>query len=428
MNIKQLEKGGRNMDKQNYKTVPISRQMVWESYLQVRKKGKAAGVDGISQEKFDENLKDNLYKLWNRLTSGSYYPPAVRQVEIEKENGGTRKLGIPTISDRIAQTVIKREIEERLEEEFEESSYGYRRGRSAHDALKKVKENVKKKSWLVDLDIKGFFDNLDHELLKLAIERHVEEKWIKMYIKRWLEVSIQKEGEIEEKKVGKGISQGGVISPVLSNLYLHYTLDKWLKNKYPEVELIRYSDDGVIHCKTKEKAEEVLEAVRKRLKECRLELHPEKTKIVYCKRERRGGNYPIVKFDFLGHSFKPKMLKSKYGFYLEYVSSMSNKAKQKIQNILRKMEIHRWSRYKIEEIAEKLNPKLRGWINYYGKHGGHDIRSLFRGLDHRLMKWLLKRYKKLKGRKKVGYKVLKRIRREYPNILEHWKKNCSSLS
>jgi len=412
------------MKRQNYKTIPITRQMVWEAYVEVKKGGKAAGVDGVSQKQFAKELKNNLYKVWNRLTSGSYFPPAVKRVEIAKENGKKRELGIPTVGDRVAQMVIKRYIEERLEKEFEESSYGYRPGRSAHEALAKVRENVWEKKWVIDLDIKGFFDNLDHGLLRKGLERHVEEKWVKMYIERWLKAPIEtKEGKVEERE-GRGVPQGGVISPLLSNLYLHYVLDKWIKQKYPKVRMVRYSDDAIVHCDTKEEAEEVKEAIRKRVEECKLELHPEKTKIVYCK---GGKEYPIIKFDFLGYSFQPRTKMTKKGLFTGYDCAVSKKSRKKIVEEIRKTDCHRWSTETLEDLGRKLNPKLRGWINYYGKYGKNELTKVMRRLDHRLVKWVLKRYKKLKRGMRAGYKMLAKLKRENPKVLAHWDLGFTNL-
>ncbi len=415
------------MNKQDYKTIPITKRMVFEAYKMAKKGGKTGGVDGVDMKSYDEDLENNLYKLWNRLTSGSYFPSAVKRVMIPKGNGESRPLGIPTINDRIAQMVIKHHIEDRLEEEFENASYGYRKGRSAHDALTQVRLNVRKRSWVIDLDIKGFFDNMDHELLKRALDLHVEEKWVKMYITRWLEAAIElRDGTLEEN-AGIGVPQGGVISPILSNLFLHYALDKWLKQKYPEVVLVRYSDDVIVHCNTKEEAEKILEVIANRMQECKLNVHSTKTKIVFCKRIGRHSEHSIVKFDFLGYSFQPRTKKSRFGLFLGYDCEISNESRKKIRGELKKMEIHRWSSYTILEISRRLNPKLRGWINYYGKFGKYGLRRVFRNLDHRLVKWVMKRYKNLRGRIKKGYNALKKLKGKHPEVFEHWKVGLTDL-
>ena len=290
------------------KTVPISKEMVRAAYRKVKSNQGSAGVDRESLEEFQQDLSGNLYKIWNRLASGSYHPQPVKEVEIPKANGGKRKLGIPTVSDRIAQQVIKSYLEPRLEAVFHEDSYGYRPLKSAHQAIKQVQENVRTYSWVVDMDIKSFFDEVDHELLMKALDRHVSEKWVKLYIRRWLESPVQtKDGRLLQKQ-GKGTPQGGVISPLLANLYLHYVLDRWLELHYPTVAFVRYADDVVVHCQSEEQAQEVLQGIRARLQECHLSLNETKTKILYCKdyRKKEKKEYGN-KFDFLGFSFQPRM-------------------------------------------------------------------------------------------------------------------------
>jgi RNA-directed DNA polymerase len=281
------------------KSIPISRQMVWEAYQKVRSNKGSAGLDEISMATFDAKRSKYLYKLWNRLASGSYFPPPVKEVEIPKKDGSIRKLGIPTVSDRVGQMVVKIYIEPRLEKEFSPNSYGYRPHKNAHQALTKVRENCWKQDWVIDLDIKGFFDNIDHNKLTLALEKHVPENWVKLYIKRWLEAPVFTASGITVQKQGKGTPQGGVISPLLANLFLHYAFDKWLEKTDKRVVFSRYADDIIIHCKSKAHAEQLLQLVQSRMEAVGLELHPEKTKIVYCRDHRRKGKYPTVKFDLL---------------------------------------------------------------------------------------------------------------------------------
>jgi len=379
-------------------------------------------------EKFEEKLGGNPYKIWNRLTSGSYFPPAVRRVEINKIGGGKRPLGIPTVGDRISQMVIKDIIEARLEKIFQANSYAYRKNKRSLEAVRKVREGTVKYPWLLDIDIKNFFDSIDHNLLMKALDRHVEEKWIKKYIKRWLEAPIETEAGLETKQ-GKGSSQGGVISPLLANLYLHYSLDVWLKREYPEVELVRYADDSILHCKTEEKAKEVLSSLKNRLTECKLELHPEKTKVVYTKSWKHKGGYPIVKFDFLGFTFqpRPKQDKKGKGMYLGYDGAISKKSRKRIMSELRSKRILKNTEKNLEEISKILNPKLRGWINYYSKLSKHKLQETFRKIDYGLVRWVLKKYKRLKGGIKQGYKMLRSMKRSNPTILEHWRQGLTSL-
>lgn len=405
------------------KSLPVSKTMVWQAYKKVKANKGSAGIDGISLEQFEEKLEDNLYKIWNRMASGSYFPPAVKEVEIPKKDGKVRKLGIPTVADRIAQMVIKDLVEGRFEHLFSPNSYGYRPLKRAHQALEAVKQNVRKYSWVIDLDIKGFFDNIDHELLMKAVERHVTEKWIKMYIRRWLEMPVQtKTGELIYKE-GKGTPQGGVISPLLANLFLHYVLDVWLSIKFPQISLVRYADDAVIHCRTKSEAEEVLKAINDRVSECKLELHKDKTKLAYCKDYRRKGKFSNVKFDFLGFSFHPKSLASKReeGRFLGYGMTISRDSRKKIVSSISKTKFSRRTTANIEDIANLLNPKIRGWINYYGKFCRRELNQIFRRLNWRIPKWLLNKHKRLKRSLKKAYILLRTIYKSQPNLFAHWK-------
>ena len=267
----------------------ITKRQVWEAYKRVKANKGAAGVDGQTIEKFAENLQDNLYKLWNRLTSGSYFPQPVLRVEIPKSDGGIRPLGIPTVADRIAQMVVKTYLEPELEKHFHPDSYGYRPGKSALDAVGMARQRCWKNDWVLDLDIKGFFDNIDHELMMRAVRAHTEEKWVLLYIERWLKAPIaMPDGAFIQPQ--KGTPQGGVASPLLANLFLHYAFDEWMKREYPGIPFERYADDAVCHCKSEAQAEQLKQALNVRMKDVGLELHPEKTKIVYCQDDDRQGD------------------------------------------------------------------------------------------------------------------------------------------
>lgn len=408
------------------KSLPVSKAMIWLAYKKVKVNQGSAGVDGQSLEAFEAKLSDNLYKLWNRMASGSYFPPAVREVEIPKKDGGKRKLGIPTVSDRIAQMVVKDLLEGRMEQIFHSNSYGYRPGKSAHQALEAVRQNVRDYAWVIDLDIKGFFDNIDHELLMLAVDKHVTEGWMKMYIRRWLSMPVQTVSGAIREKAGKGTPQGGVISPLLANLFLHYVLDKWLDKNHPGVKFVRYADDAIIHCRTQAEAETVLQAIDRRVKSCKLELHAGKTQIVYCRDYRRKGKYDKVKFDFLGFSFQPRSKKSKRDgrIFLGYDLAISKTSRKKIVEQIREMKLHRWTGAQIEEIAQKLNPKIAGWINYYGKFQQWELRGVFRMLHRRLTKWILNKYKQYQWSFRKGYQRLQRIRADQPGLFVHWRYTC----
>ena len=405
------------------KSVPVSKEQVWLAYKKVRSNQGSAGVDQISMEEYDAERSKHLYKLWNRIASGSYLPPPVKEGEIPKKDGKVRKLGIPTISDRVAQMVIKDYLEPRFEQIFSPHSYGYRPGKNAHQALTAVRENVRMLDWAIDLDIKGFFDNIDHEKLMLALKKHVNEKWCLMYIERWLQTPVQTiTGELVAKH-GKGTPQGGVISPLLANLFLHYAMDKWLEQTHSAVRYVRYADDAILHCKSKEQADHVLRNLNKRMRQCGLELHPEKTKLVYCRDYRRQGKYSNVKFDFLGYSFQPRTAKSKRNgeLYLGYDCAISISSKKRIAEKMRELDIDHLTHKSIVGVAQFLEPYIRGWTNYYGKFRLWEMNPLFQLLRRRLVMWARKRYKRYKTSINRAYKWLERVKEQYPTLFYQWR-------
>ena len=348
------------------KPFSIAKQEVWRAYKRVKANQGGAGVDGQTIEGFEEDLSNNLYKLWNRMSSGSYFPSPVRRVEIPKSDGRLRPLGIPTVADRVAQMVVKQHLEPQLEPHFHADSYGYRPEKSAIDAVGTTRARCWRYNWVIDLDIKGFFDNIDHDLLMLAVKRHTDCKWMLLYIQRWLEVSVQlPDGSLVERD--KGTPQGGVISPLLANLFLHYVFDKWMERKFPSIPFERYADDIICHCVSEQQAKFVLEAIRKRMAECKLELHPEKTRIVYCKNDWRKGNYAHEKFDFLGFTFRPRPSIDKNGKrFVGFNPAVSNKAQKAMRQTIRSWNLNRRTTETIEDFARMYNPVIRGWINYYG--------------------------------------------------------------
>jgi group II intron reverse transcriptase/maturase len=415
-----LDKQGRD-NGTTTKSIPITKQMVWKSYKKVRGNKGAAGIDEETIAMYEERLSDNLYILWNRMSSGSYFPPAVLEVEILKDDGRQRKLGIPTVNDRVAQQVIKSYLEPRLEAEFSPQSYGYRPLKNAHQALAQVRTNVRQYRWVIDMDISGFFDHMSHELLMKAIDRHVEEKWAKMYIKRWLEAPIEdREGGRRYRK-GEGTPQGGVISPLLSNLFLHYTFDKWIGKTYPQLSFVRYADDIIVHCDSQGEAETVLQAIKERLAACRLELNEQKTKIVYCKTANRKARFKTVKFDFLGFSFQPRTASTKEGkLFLSYDCSISRKSEKKIAATIRQSNFHCWTNSDITRIAEEFNPKIQGWITYYGKFRKYNLMRIFGLFNWRLIKWAVKRYKRFKGSMQQAGRWIRQLAKSYPGLFVHW--------
>ncbi len=375
------------------KLYDISKDDVWEAYKRVRRKRGAAGVDGESLAVFDEDLKGNLYKIWNRMSSGSYFPPPVRMVEIPKNDGKIRPLGIPTVSDRIAQTVAKMYLEPKVEPIFHPDSYGYRPGKSALDAVEVCRKRCWRSDWVIDLDIKGFFDNLDWNLLMKAVRFHTDSPWLLLYVERWLQVPVQLEnGELVERNAGT--PQGGVVSPLLANLFMHYAFDEWMKREFPNIQFERYADDAVLHCKTEKQANYVLEAVRERLKQCGLELHPEKTKIVYCKDDDRDGSYDNIKFDFLGYTFQPRLARNKWGkFFVSFLPAMSSKAAKKIRQTIREWKLGATrNNQSLEDLARLTNPIVRGWMNYYGRFYRSKCVQTLRHLNRALVTWVQRKY------------------------------------
>ena len=403
------------------KPFPVSKQMVWDAYRKVKTKGKACGVDEMSMKDFEVKLSGNLYKIWNRLASGTYFPPAVREVEIPKKDGKMRKLGIPTVGDRIAQTVVKDYMEASIDKLFHENSYGYRPLKSAHQALERARINVKQYDWVIDMDIKGFFDNISHELILKALDKVVAEKWVKMYCKRWLEMPVQKtDGTIIDKD-GRGTPQGGVISPLLANLFLHYAFDMWLAKKHPTICFERYADDIIVHCHTQNEAEEILLQITERMNQCQLELHPLKTKIVYCKDHKRTEKHKQIQFDFLGFSFQPRPTKDYRTGRIQnqFDLAISRAAQKKIVETINSFKIHKWSSGTIEEIADTLYSKLQGWISYYGKYRKWEFLNIFRRLTLRLMQWVQNKYKITSV--KESYQWLKNYQKVHPNLFAHWR-------
>lgn len=402
------------------KPFDISKGLVWEAFKRVKAKQGAAGVDGQSIAMFEEDLENNLYKLWNRLSSGSYFPPPVRRVEIPKGDGGLRALGIPTVSDRTAQMVVRMCLEPKLEPVFHTDSYAYRPGRSAIQALGVARKRCWRFDWVIDLDIRGYFDNLDHELVMRAVRRHADCKWVCLYIERWLTAPVQLEnGTIESRQ--KGTPQGGVISPVLANLFLHYAFDHWMSRHWPAIEFERYADDLVVHCRTEEEAERVLESIRERLTQCKLELHPEKTKIVYCKDDDRRGNYPLEKFDFLGFTFRARRSKNRWGkYFVNFSPAMSNKAATRVRQAMRKWHVHARSDKTLEALSRMFNPVLRGWMNYFASYYKSGVYAVFRHFNRTLMRWASRKYKRLRGHRRRAEHWLGRIARKQPGLFVHW--------
>jgi len=407
------------------KTKPfdISIEVVREAYARVKVKQGAAGVDGETIEDFEENLEKNLYQIWNRMSSGTYFPPAVRSVEIPKNDGkgGVRRLGIPTVSDRIAQTVIKLYLEPDVEPIFHQDSYGYRPNKSALDAVASARKRCWRYNWVVDLDIRAFFDTLDHELVMQLVRKHTSCRWILLYIERWLKAPIQlQDGSLQERNCGS--PQGSVISPLLSNIFMHHVFDVWMQQEIQHVPFERYADDAIAHCATENQAKYVRDRIAQRLALYKLELHPDKTRIVYCKDDDRKGSYEHEKFDFLGYEFRPRLSKNKRGkHFVNFTPAVSTKAKKRMSQEMRSWGIHLRSDKSIQDLARMFNATVQGWINYYGRFYKSELYSTLRQLNHDLEIWARKKYKRLRAHGTRAVRWLASIALREPNLFAHWR-------
>jgi len=404
------------------KPLPITKRQVWEAYKRVRANKGAAGIEGQTLTDFEANLANNLYKLWNRLASGSYHPSPVKRVEIPKDNGATRPLGIPTVVDRIAQMVVKMKLEPNLEAHFHPDSYGYRPHKSALDAVGVARQRCWRNDWVISLDIKGFFDHIDHPLLMRALRKHTQENWVLLYIERWLKAPIAfKDGTTIHPE--KGTPQGGVISPLLANLFLHYTFDLWMQRTKPSIPFERYADDIVCHCQSESEVTALKTALNHRFEQCRLTLHPTKTKIIYCKDEDRTKDYPETAFDFLGYTFRTRLSKNRYGkYFANFTPAMSNKASKRVRHEVKQLKWNLRPGDSLEDLAEECNAKVRGWITYYGRYCYSSVYKILEYIDYRLMLWATHKFKRLKGRPQKAKAWLNEVRERDPYLFVHWER------
>ncbi len=405
------------------KPFKISKRQVYEAYKAIKSNAGAAGVDRQTIEQFDADLGSNLYKIWNRMSSGSYFPPPVRAVSIPKKSGGQRILGVPTVADRVAQMVVKQHIEPKLEPIFLADSYGYRPGKSALDAVGVTRQRCWKKDWVLEFDIKGLFDNIDHDLLLRAVRKHVTCAWALLYIERWLTAPMEQEDGIRVERK-RGTPQGGVISPILANLFMHYAFDLWMARAHPHVPWCRYADDGLVHCRTEQEAEALKAELRTRLAACHLELHPAKTKVVYCKDGKRRGSYPNVKFDFLGYCFRPRLVKSSSnnGVFCGFNPAVSPTAQKAMRQAIRDLGVRRRTDWSLVDIARKINPLLQGWMNYYGRYAPSALYPMLHYVDRTLRAWAMRKFKRLKRHKVRAGRFLQRIAQKNAALFVHWRR------
>ena len=403
------------------KPFDIPKREVWEAFKKVKANQGAAGVDGQSIADFEADLSNNLYKLWNRLSSGSYFPPPVRRVDIPKANGGTRPLGIPTVADRVAQEVARRYLEPILEPVFHIDSYGYRPGKSAIEAVRTARQRCWRYDWVLDIDVKGYFDSIDWELLLKAVRRHTDCAWVLLYIERWLKAPVQMEdGSIVPRTAGT--PQGGVISPLLANLFLHYAFDMWMARNFPRIPFERYADDAICHCKSAEEARALWSVLADRFTTCKLVLHPEKTKIVYCKDANRRGDFQNQSFDFLGFTFRARRTLWQGGLPAHgFMPAASPKALKTISRTIRRWTLHHHSDKSLENLAETYNPYITGWINYFGHFYRTQLRPTLLRIDAYLIRWARRKFKRLCGRSKGARQWLARVRRANPTLFSYWR-------
>lgn len=386
-----------NMTKSMDKPFAIPKLLVWEAWRQVRANKGAAGVDGQDLDLFEADLKSNLYRIWNRMSSGTWFPPPVRAVETPKPHGdGVRLLGVPTVADRVAQTVAAMFLEPLVEPRFHQDSYGYRPGKSAHDALAVCRERCWRYDWIIDLDVQKFFDEVPWDLTVKAVEAVTDSRWVLLYVRRWLAAPLQHpDGTLVERT--KGTAQGSAISPTLANLFMHYAFDAWMARNFPDCPWERYADDSVVHCKSKQQAEYVLAAIAERMTEVGLSLHPEKTRVVYCKDGQRRGEHEHTSFSFLGHTFRARKARAKGGgYFTAFLPAISPEALKAKGDRLREMRIHRQTGLSLEDLARWLNPIVAGWMNYYGRFYRSALYPLLRRVNAYLRRWAAKKYKRLR--------------------------------
>lgn len=403
------------------KPFTIPKRLVYDAYKAVKANAGSAGVDKETIADFEANLKDNLYRIWNRMSSGTYFPPAVKAVAIPKKTGGERILGVPTVSDRIAQMVAKQIIEPELESIFLADSYGYRPGKSALDAIGVTRQRCWKYDWVLEFDIKGLFDNISHELLLKAVHKHVKCKWVLIYIERWLKAPMERNGNRIERNCGT--PQGGVISPILSNLFMHYTFDLWMGRNHPDLPWCRYADDGLIHCNTEQEAQAVMAALNARLAECGLQMHPEKTQIVYCRDGSRKERYPNVKFDFLGYTFRPRVVKNRKrnSLFVSFTPAVSGTALKSMRETTRRLNFRNRTDLSLRDIARLFNPILRGWVAYYGRYYPSALYPVYRHVNQTLVAWAMRKYRRLKRHKTRTMRLLEKVAENQPALFVHWR-------
>ncbi len=408
------------MPKPEDKPFLIPKLMVWEAWRQVKANKGAPGVDGQDLDEFEADLKDNLYKIWNRMSSGSYFPPPVRAVEVPKPHGGgVRLLGVPTIADRVAQTVVAMRLGERAEPRFHPDSYGYRPGRSQLDAVEVCRARCWKHDWAIDLDVQKFFDEVPWDLIVKAVQAVTDCRWVLLYVKRWLAAPLQyPDGILVER--GKGTPQGSAVSPILVNLFMHHAFDTWMARNHPDCPFERYADDVVVHCKSRRQAEVVLAGIATRMEHVGLRLHPDKTHVVYCKDSNRRGKHEHTSFTFLGFAFRPREARNKRGVsFTSFLPAISPEALKAKGDRLRELRIHRRTDLTLDDLVRWLNPIVAGWMHYYGRYYRTEMYPILRRVNTCLMRWAGKKYRRLRTYKRFKRWWIGLLERE-PRLFAQW--------
>ena len=402
------------------KPFEIDKRLIFEAWKKVRANQGAPGVDAVSTSLFEEQLKDNLYKLWNRMSSGSYFPGPVRGVEIPKEHGaGVRLLGVPNTADRVAQTAAAMWLEARLEPVFHRDSYGYRPGRSAHGALAACRRRCWEKDWVLDLDVRAFFDSVPHSLLLKAVAHHVREPWVLLCITRWLKAPmVMPDGTIVARE--KGTPQGSPISPILANLFMHYAFDTWMDREFPDCPFERYADDVIAHCGSEDQANRLRAAIAARLGALGLELHPVKTKIVYCKDANRRERHEHTSFAYLGYTFRGRLAQGPRGYFTGFSPAISNAARKAVGRQIRAWHLNRRSGTDLPSLAKAINPQVRGWVNYYGAFYRSELHFLAWRINEHLTRWAMAKFKRFRGKYAKAMAWLQKTYRHQPGLFAHW--------
>jgi RNA-directed DNA polymerase len=403
------------------KSFAITKRMVYEAWKRVKANRGAAGIDDETIAKFEGNLGGNLYKLWNRLSSGSYFPPPVKEVEIPKRSGGVRVLGVPTVADRIAQAVVRERLEPLLEPHFDPDSYGYRPGRSAKDAVRVTRERCWKYSWVLEFDIKGAFDNLNHDLMMKAVRKHANCRWVELYVERWLKApSMTNAGELRARD--RGTPQGGVISPLLMNLFMHYAFDSWLRKADPSAVFARYADDAVVHCLSEKHALRLKSLIAERLAACGLELHAGKTRIVYCRDSNRRQSYPITQFTFLGFTFRARGARAPSGgFFSSFLPAVSRDAAKRMRQQIRSWRLPLRSPATIADLSASCDSIMTGWWNYYGSFYGSAMGTIYEHFDRALAFWVRRKFKPLARHRARSFRWVSDMASREPHHFIHWR-------